>query len=93
MREFEKYAGFMTAQIDDLVDMWSTQNEPNVVAMPYNSIQMGFPPCIIAPDLGEKVLDNEAKAHNAAFDAMKKHTSKPVGCIYAIGIATGDEEA
>jgi beta-glucosidase/6-phospho-beta-glucosidase/beta-galactosidase len=93
IHEFEKYAEFMVTQIDDLVDMWSTQNEPNVVAMPYNSIQMGFPPCIVAPDLKEKVLHNEALAHNAGFDAIKRHSSKPVGCIYAMGLPTGDEKA
>ena len=93
VQEFEKYSGFMAKHIDDLVDFWSTENEPNVVAMPYNNIQMGFPPALISPELQEKALKNEMLAHRAGYDAIKKYSEKPVGCIYALGWPTGDESA
>jgi len=93
VKEFEKYAEFMATQIDDLVDYWSTQNEPNVVAMPYNSVMMGFPPAILSPELEEKVLEHEMMAHLAGYDAIKRHSKKPVGCIYALAWPTGDEKA
>ena len=93
IKEFEKYAGFMASKIDDLVDYWSTENEPNVVAMPYNSIQMGFPPALMSPEYQEKALKNEMLAHRAGYDAIKQHSEKPVGCIYALGWPTGDEIA
>jgi beta-glucosidase/6-phospho-beta-glucosidase/beta-galactosidase len=93
IKEFEKYAGFMASKIDDLVDYWSTENEPNVVAMPYNNIQMGFPPALMSPEYQEKALKHEMLAHRAGYDAIKQHTEKPVGCIYALGWPTGDEKA
>src|SRR6056297_1616657 len=46
VKEFAKYAQFVVSEMDELVDFWSTQNEPNVVAMPYNNCGMGFPPSI-----------------------------------------------
>jgi len=91
VREFEKYCGFMARHIDDLVDFWSTQNEPNVVAMPYNNIKMGFPPALISPEYQETALNNQMLAHRAGYDVIKAHSGKPVGCIYALGWPTGDE--
>jgi beta-glucosidase/6-phospho-beta-glucosidase/beta-galactosidase len=94
VQEFSKYASFVVEQFDDLVDYWSTLNEPNVVAkMGYLNNNSGFPPSIIAPDLWSKAMNNQIDAHIKAYNAMKSKTDKPVGLIYATIWFDGDEIA
>ncbi|MGC9384585.1 MAG: family 1 glycosylhydrolase [Kosmotogaceae bacterium] len=94
VREFSKYATFVVEQFDDLVDYWSTLNEPNVVAnLGYLNNNSGFPPSIVAPDLWSKAMDNQIDAHIKAYNAMKNKTDKPVGLIYATIWFDGDGTA
>lgn len=92
--EFAKFAAVVVSELDPWVDYWSTLNEPNVVAqLGYNLLITGFPPAIIEPAYVETALDHESQAHLKAYDAMKPHTQKPVGIIYASGWATGSRKA
>lgn len=92
--EFARFAGFSVEQFDDLVDYWSTMNEPNVVAdLGYLSPETGFPPAIFSPELFENALENQSRAHNLAYEAMKEKTNKPVGLIYATVWFDGDGSA
>jgi beta-glucosidase/6-phospho-beta-glucosidase/beta-galactosidase len=94
VQEFSKYASFVVEQFDDLVDYWSTLNEPNVVAnLGYLNNNSGFPPSIIAPDLWSKAMNNQIDAHIKAYNAMKRKTDKPVGLIYATIWFDGDDTA
>ncbi len=90
--EFIKYALFAVECFDDLVDFWSTLNEPNIVAMNgYFSRGSGFPPSIVAPDLWKSSLENQINAHRMAYRKMKALTKKPVGVIYATIWFDGDD--
>ncbi len=92
--EFGKFARFSVNQLDEYTDYWSTMNEPNVVAsLGYLSPKSGFPPAIIAPEMFEKAMENQARAHNLAYEAMKEETDQPVGIIYASAWFDGDESA
>lgn len=43
--EFAKYATYVAWKLDDLVDLYSTLNEPNVVyTAGYIMVKTGFPP-------------------------------------------------
>jgi beta-glucosidase/6-phospho-beta-glucosidase/beta-galactosidase len=89
--EFSKYASFAAECFDDLVDFWSTLNEPNIVAMlGYFSRESGFPPSIIAPDLWNSALENQVDAHRLAYREIKKISAKPVGMLYATVWLDGD---
>ncbi|MEJ5257280.1 MAG: beta-galactosidase BgaS [Fervidobacterium sp.] len=82
--EFAKYAEYIAWKFSDIVDYWSSMNEPHVVAqLGYFQILAGFPPSYFRPEWYIKSLVNEAKAHNLAYDAIKKYTSRPVGIIYS----------
>ncbi|MFW6104655.1 MAG: family 1 glycosylhydrolase [Candidatus Bipolaricaulota bacterium] len=92
--EFKKFARFSVRQFDEYADSWSTMNEPNVVAnLGYLSPKSGFPPAIIAPEMFEKAMKNQAQAHNLAYEAMKEETDRPVGIIYATVWMDGDDSA
>ncbi|MFB6290504.1 MAG: family 1 glycosylhydrolase [Candidatus Bipolaricaulia bacterium] len=92
--EFKKFARFSVRQLDEYADSWSTMNEPNVVAkLGYLFPNAGFPPAIIAPELFEKAMKNQARAHNLAYEAMKEETGQPVGLIYASPWVDGDDSA
>ncbi len=93
-KEFAKFARFAVEQLDDLVDYWSTMNEPNVVAdLGYTSPEAGFPPAIFSPEFFQRALDNQSRAHNLAYEAMKEETDKPVGLIYSTVWFDGDDSA
>ncbi|MDK2865644.1 MAG: beta-galactosidase [Thermotogota bacterium] len=82
--EFAKYATFMAWKLDDIVDMWSTMNEPQIVSqLGYLTTRAGFPPAYFSPRMYIHSLINQAQAHARAYDAMKKFTRKPVGVIYS----------
>jgi beta-galactosidase len=97
--EFTKYAAYMAWKFGDLVDYWSTFNEPMGVVLSYLT-PIGFPPNVLklAPHLSRfpfvKVGLNMLLAHCRAYDAIKKYDRKraekrssspaEVGLIYNI---------
>jgi len=92
--EFAKFAAFVVKNLGEVVDFWSTMNEPNVVAnLGYFQRPSGFPPSVIDPTLWKKALDNEINAHNLAYEAMKEYTHRPIGVIYAFHWIDGDDNA
>ena len=81
---FARFAAYMAWKFDDLVDMYSTMNEPNVVAWNgYVNVKSGFPPSYLNPELARRALINLIQAHARAYDAIKAISRKPVGLIYA----------
>lgn len=83
-KEFAKYAEYIAWKFSNIVDYWSSMNEPHVVAqLGYFQIMAGFPPSYFSPEWYIKSLKNQAMAHNLAYDAIKKHSDKPVGVIYS----------
>ncbi len=83
--EFAKYAAYMAWKLDDLVDMWSTMNEPNVVwSLGYFWIRSGFPPGYLDLRSMMNVRKNLLEAHARAYENIKVYSRKPVGVIYAV---------
>ena len=71
---FAKYAKFIAEQLGDEIDLWNTINEPEVYT--YMSALRGvWPPFSRNPLRAYIVFNNMAKAHNAAYFAIK--TVKP----------------
>ncbi|MEM2480547.1 MAG: beta-galactosidase BgaS [Candidatus Hadarchaeales archaeon] len=97
--EFTKYAAYMAWKFGDLVDYWSTFNEPIGIVFSY-LFPTGFPPNVLklAPRLSRfplaKVALNMVMAHARAHDAIKEWDRKraergspspaEVGLIYNI---------
>lgn len=82
--EFAKYATYMAWKFGDIVDMWSTQNEPHVVSqLGYFVTSSGFPPSYFDPGWYTTATANLAKAHNLSYGLMKRFIDKPVGVIYS----------
>ena len=87
--EYLKYAAYIAWKFDDLADMWSTMNEPNMV----------FQYC--STDQSRKATDQRkrdfAEAHARAYDLIKSISRKPAGVIYANGdlqpLSPSDEDA
>lgn len=85
--EFAKFAAYIAWKFDDLVDMYSTMNEPNVVSqMGYIMSRFGFPPSYFDPQMYMNSLLNQAEAHARAYDAIKAISKKPVGIIYSASV-------
>ncbi len=81
--EFAKYAYLVAREFSDLVDMWSTLNEPNVVATAgYLNVKSGFPPGLASMEYTMVALRNQIIAHARAYDTLKEVTKKPVGVIH-----------
>ncbi|UNQ73328.1 beta-galactosidase BgaS [Infirmifilum sp. NZ] len=71
--EFTKFAAYVAWKFGDLVDLWSTFNEPMVmVELGFLSSTSGFPPGIRAPRLAARALHNHIIAHARAYDAIKR---------------------
>ncbi len=82
--EFAKFAAFVAKTFDDLVDEWSTMNEPQVVSsLGYVLVKSGFPPSYPSFEAYIRTMINQAQAHARAYDAIKKISEKPVGIIYS----------
>lgn len=82
--DFARFAGYVSWKFDDLVDMYSTMNEPNVIAWSgYIGVKSGFPPARLDSSLAKRATSNLIQAHARAYDAIKSMTKKPVGIIYA----------
>lgn len=71
--EFAKFAAYVAWKLGDLVDKWSTMNEPMVpIELGYMGPYSGFPPGVYRPDVAPKALLNSALAHCLAYKAIKK---------------------
>ena len=82
--EFAKYTAVVASEFGDLVDEWSTMNEPQVVSTSgYIQVKSGFPPAYPGFEAFVKTMINQAQAHARAYDVIKSITSKPVGLIYS----------
>ncbi len=82
--EFARFSAYIAWKLDDLVDEYSTMNEPNVVAgAGYANIKSGFPPGYLNFNLAKKAIYNFIQAHARAYDAIKYVSKKQVGIIYA----------
>ncbi|ARM75441.1 beta-galactosidase BgaS [Acidianus manzaensis] len=76
--EFARFSAYVAWKFDDLVDLYVTINEPNVVWG--NS----FIPSIKANlELRKKAFYNLVQAHARAYDAIKNISKKSVGIVYA----------
>ena len=96
--EFARFAAFVASTLDDLVDGWSTMNEPNVIAWAgYGGVRSGFPPGYLDLRLVDRALYNLAQAHARAYDALRLFSRKPIGIIYAntsyVSLTEADEAA
>ncbi len=86
--EFAKFAAFCAKHFGDLVDEWSTMNEPQVVSsLGYILVNAGFPPAYPSLEAYVKTMINQAQAHARAYDALKEISKKPVGIIYSFSPA------
>ncbi|WP_297512918.1 beta-galactosidase BgaS [Thermococcus sp.] len=97
--EFAKYAAYIANALGDLVDMWSTFNEPMVVVeLGYLAPYSGFPPGVMNPEAAKLAILNMINAHALAYKMIKKfdrvkadkdsRSEAEVGIIYNnIGVA------
>jgi len=96
--EYTKFAGFVAHELGDVVDMWYTMNEPNVVAsLGYIQIQSGFPPGYLDIDCYRRVVKHLAEAHARGYEAVKLFSKKPIGIVESIAswipLGEGDRDA
>lgn len=71
--EFAKFAAYAAWAFGDLVDMWSTMNEPLVVAEAgYLVKEWQFPPNVSYVLAYVKVMLNIVQAHVLAYEAIKR---------------------
>ena len=81
---FARFAAYVAWKFDDLVDEYSTMNEPNVVhSNGFMWVKSGFPPSYLNLELSRRAMVNLIQAHARAYDAVKEVTKKPIGIIYA----------
>ncbi len=80
--EFVKFSAYVAWKFSELVDFWATFDEPMVtVELGYLAPYVGWPPGIINPEAAKAVIVNQLVAHARAYDAIKEHSSAPVGII------------
>ncbi len=97
--EFAKFAAYVAHKLGDVVDMWSTFNEPMVVVeLGYLAPYSGFPPGVMNPEAVKLAMLNMINAHALAYKMIKRFDRKKadedskeaadVGIIYNnIGVA------
>ncbi|MEM0093364.1 MAG: beta-galactosidase BgaS [Thermofilum sp.] len=74
--EFAKYAAYLAYKLGDLVDAWSTMNEPMVpIELGYMAPHSGFPPGVNRPDVVPKAFANTVIAHALAYKQIKRFDS------------------
>jgi len=82
--EFAKFAAYVAWKFSDIVDMWSTLNEPNVT---WSAGYLGgnFPPGLKDEKAAVRVASNLVQAHARAYDQIKRLVGRKarVGIIYA----------
>ena len=82
--EFVKYTAYIAWKLGDLVDYWSTMNEPQVVSeLGYLFVKAGFPPAYFSPRMYIESLVNQMQAHARAYDLIKQFSDAPVTLIYS----------
>ena len=70
--EFTKYAAYMASRLGDIVDNWTTFNEPMAVCEAgYMIPESGFPPGVNSFKAARKAAKNMAVAHARAYDVIK----------------------
>ncbi|MGB9854267.1 MAG: family 1 glycosylhydrolase [Candidatus Bathyarchaeales archaeon] len=70
--EFTKYAAYMASRLGDIVDNWTTFNEPMAVCEAgYMIPESGFPPGVNSFKAARKAAKNMTVAHARAYDAIK----------------------
>ena len=102
--EFAKFAAYMAWKLGDIVDMWSTMNEPMVpVELGYMGSYTGFPPGVEAIDRVPQALRNLVLAHLLAYENIKRFdrvradpdspSTAEVGIIYNVipSYSVGDD--
>jgi len=82
--EFSKYAAYVAREFGDLVDMWSTMTEPNLI-WTEGYVTGNFPPGLRDAKAAGRVAFNLAQAHARAFDQIKRHAGRraKVGVMHA----------
>lgn len=91
--EFAKYASYVAWKFSDLVDLWITLNEPQIVSsLGYIFFRSGFPPAVFSPSWYVKSLYNQIQAHARAYDAIRKFCGKSIGVIYSFTWVDSPEE-
>ncbi len=86
--EFVKFTAYVAWKFEEIPDMWSTMNEPNIVyTSGYLDVKSGFPPGYLSLDLAMIATKNLAEAHARAYEAIKAVSKKPVGITYVFNIA------
>jgi len=82
--EFSKFAAYVAWKFRDIVDMWSTMNEPNVT-WSIGYLGGNFPPGLNDVNAAARVASNMVQAHARAYDQIKRIVGKKakVGVIYA----------
>lgn len=74
--EFTKYAAYMASRLGEIVDNWTTFNEPMAVCEAgYMIPESGFPPGVNNFKAARKAAKNMAVAHARAYDAIKMFDS------------------
>jgi len=77
--EFSRFAEIAAAEFGDLVDMWSTMNEPNIEV--YEGYITGeFPPGKRSKIVALRALHHVVRAHREAYKILSE-TGKPTGVI------------
>jgi beta-galactosidase len=90
--EFTKYAAYMAWKLGDIVDNWTTFNEPGIIAETgYMIPQSGFPPGLkFYFRVSRKVALHLVIAHARAYDAVKKidtiKADEKSGCAANVGL-------
>lgn len=77
---FAIYAATCAQKLDDLIDVYMTINEPQVLTS-QAYINGMWPPNKENPFVALWVQRNLVRAHNLAYTAIKKHSTKPVGIV------------
>lgn len=83
--EFAKFAAYIAWKFGELIDVWSTFNEPNVTwSIGYTG--GNFPPGLNDYKLSLAAAVNLVQAHARAYDQVKEHAGRDaqVGVIYAV---------
>ncbi|MFA4661406.1 beta-galactosidase BgaS [Pyrococcus kukulkanii] len=75
--EFAKFAAYVAYKFGDIVDMWSTFNEPMVVVeLGYLAPYSGFPPGVMNPEAAKLAMLHMINAHALAYKMIKKFDKK-----------------
>jgi beta-glucosidase len=77
---FSRYAQKVAQELDAVVDYYLTINEPQVYAM-QAYLKAEWPPAKMNPILFMFVQFNFIRAHNKAYETVKRLSKKPVGIV------------